>query len=291
MEGLVCVIVVNYNKRAYSELCLTSLLQTAYEPMRIIAVDNGSTDGTVELLRDFRETCAVAGVEYQLILNDGNIGAPAARNQGITRSAGSDYVAFVDNDVAVRDVRWLRTLRAVLDEADDIGICGPKLLYPFEPYRIEFAGCAVSPTGRVQYRGRGAPRDAPEFNERREVQCLISAVWLMKTGLVREIGVMDELFSPAQYEDIDYCYRARAAGYRVLYEPATEMYHFENVTTDGSSDINFKYVTMRNAVAFKRRWRHMFATEGGPPDREMKWLPLETRPIERTGVPPLIGCR
>jgi GT2 family glycosyltransferase len=290
MEGLVTVIVVNYNKRAYSELCLTSLLKTAYEPFRIIAVDNGSTDGTVELLRELRGAYEAAGVDYHLVLNDANIGAPAARNQGIWRSAGSDYIAFLDNDVAVRDVQWLRKLRAVLDEAPDIGICGPKLLYPFEPYRIEFAGCEVSPTGRVQYRGRGAPRDAPEFNERREVQCLISAVWLMKTELVQKIGFMDELFSPAQYEDIDYCYRARQAGYRVLYEPAAEMYHFENVTTDGSADINFKYIIMRNAVAFKRRWRRMFATEGGPSDRELRWLPIKTRTIEETGVPPIIGC-
>ena len=288
MEGLVSVIIVNYNKQPYSELCITSLLKTAYEPLEIIAVDNGSTDRTVELLHELRNTCAAAGVPYEVILNDSNIGAPAARNQGMER-AGGEYIAFLDNDVAVRDVRWLGKLRAVLDEADDMGICGPKLLFPFEPYCIECAGCDVSPTGRVHYRGRGAPRDAPEFNERREVQCLISAAWLMKAELVDEIGLMDELFSPAQYEDIDYCYRARQAGYRVMYEPAAEMYHFENVTTDGSTDVNFRYVTMRNAVAFKRRWRHVFATEGGPPDRELEWVPLRTRAIEQTGVPPVVG--
>ncbi|MGD8239190.1 MAG: glycosyltransferase family 2 protein [Armatimonadota bacterium] len=289
MDGLVSVIIVNYNKRSYSELCVSSLLKTAYEPLEIIAIDNGSTDGTGALLQDLGDACAAAGASYEVILNDSNVGAPAARNQGMAQARG-DYIAFLDNDVAVRDVQWLRKLRAALEEADENGICGPKLLFPFEPYHIEFAGCDVSPTGRVHYRGRGAARDAPEFNERREVQCLISAAWLMKAKLIDEIGLMDELFSPAQYEDIDYCYRARHAGYRVLYEPAAEMYHFENVTTDGSADVAFRQVTMRNAVAFKRRWRHVFATEGGPPDRELEWAPLETRPIEQTGVPPLIGA-
>jgi len=288
MGDLVSAIIVNYNKRPYSELCLTGLLHTAYEPLEIIAVDNGSTDGTAEMLQEQRDACAAAGVDYELILNDANVGAPAARNQAMARARG-DYIAFLDNDVAMRDVQWLRRLRAVLDEADDIGICGPKLVFPFEPYLIECAGCDVSPSGRVHYRGRGAPRDAPEFNERRDVQCLISAAWLMKAKLVEQIGFMDELFSPAQYEDIDYCYRARQAGHRIVYEPAAELYHFENVTTDASPDINFRYITMRNAVAFKRRWRHVFSTEGGPPDQELEWKPIETRSIERTGVPPLIG--
>jgi GT2 family glycosyltransferase len=288
MGDLVSAIIVNYDKRPYSELCVTSLLKTAYEPLEIIVVDNGSTDGTVELLEELRDACSAAGVRYEVILNDTNIGAPAARNQGMERADG-DYIAFLDNDIAVRDVQWLTKLRAALDEAHDIGICGPKLLFPFEPYRIEFAGCEVSPTGRVHYRGRGAPSDAAEFNERREVQCLISAAWLMKAQLVDEIGLMDELFSPAQYEDIDYCYRARDAGYRILYQPLAELYHFENVTTDGSVDVKFRRITMRNAVAFKRRWRHVFSTEGGPPDSELDWLQLETRPIEQTGIPPVVG--
>ena len=84
-------------------------------------------------------------------------------------------------------------------------------------------------------------------------------------------GAFDEAFNPVQYEDIDLCYRARAAGFKLLYEPAVEMYHFENVTTEGSGDLNFKYLTIKNGLLFKRRWQHMFAHEDGPSDASIVW--------------------
>ncbi len=284
--SLVSVIIVNYNKRPYTELCLRSVLQTEYEPFEIIAIDNGSADGTVEALQQIQGECGERDVRCELILNDSNVGACTGRNQGMEIAEG-DYIAFMDNDVAVRGPKWMGKLRGALDEADDIGICGPKLVFPFEPYDIQFAGCEVSPNGRIKYRGRGAAYDDPEFNQRREVQCLISATWLMKARLVGEIGVLDEVFNPAQYEDLDYCYRAREAGYRIVYEPAAELYHFESVTTDGSVDLNYRYITIKNGLEFKRRWQHMFSQENGPADTECQWAALETRPLEITGQPPI----
>ena len=97
-----------------------------------------------------------------------------------------------------------------------------------------------------------------------------------------------EVFNPAQFEDFDFCYRAREAGWTVLYDPVAEMYHFESVTTDNSPDVNYKYVTIRNGMEFKRRWRHVFEHEDGPPDGECRWQTLETRPIEQTGIPSII---
>lgn len=287
INHLVSLIIVNCNKRAYTEVCLSSLLRSTYEPVEFIAIDNGSTDGTVEWLEQFRGECGEQGIRCEVIANGANVGACTARNQGMEVADG-EYIAFLDNDAAVRTADWIERLRGALDESAENAICGPKLVFPFEPYAIECAGVDISPTGRPRYRGRGAPCDSPEFNVRREVQALISAVWLMKAKLVREIGVLDEAFNPAQYEDLDYCYRAREAGQRVLYEPAAEMYHFENVTTDGSAGVNFRYVTIKNGMEFKRRWRHMFSQEGGPPDRETQWQPLETRPLEVTGVPPVV---
>ena len=110
----------------------------------------------------------------------------------------------------------------------------------------------------------------------------------MKRSVYDEIGSLDEVFNPAQYEDFDFCYRAREAGWEVWYDPAAEMYHFENTTTAGSADLNFRYVTIRNGLEFKRRWQHRFSAEGGPPDEECRWQELETRTIERTGVPPMV---
>lgn len=281
------LIVVSYNKKPYTELCLRGQLDCQPPPGQIVVVDNGSTDGSVAMLETLQTEARACGVEFELIRNEGNVGACTARNQGLEVAAG-DFIGFMDNDVAVRHRGWLAGLRQVLIDDIGVGIVGPKLVYPFEPYNIECAGVAISPTGRVQYRGRGRAIDTPEYNLQAEVQCLISACWLMRREVVEQVGNLDEAFNPAQFEDFDLCYRARAGGWRVLYEPSVELYHFENVTTDGSPDVKFKYVTMKNWALFKKRWQGMFQVEGGPPDSECQWEPLETRPLERTGIPPVL---
>jgi O-antigen biosynthesis protein len=284
----VAVLVVHHNKLAYSRLCLESLLQSRPLPAQVVAVDNGSTDGTAEYLRDeFPRLAEGAGVALSLVANEGNAGACTARNQGLERVA-QPLVAFCDNDLVVRSRGWLAALQDALEAAPGNGVVGPRLVYPFEPYDIECAGVAISPGGRVQYRGRGRARLEPEFDRPCEVQCLISACWLMRREVTDQLGGLDEVFNPAQFEDFDLCYRARAAGWRVLYEPRAEMYHFENVTTDGSAAMPFRKTTIRNGLEFKRRWRGMFEGEGGPPDEHCQWARLETRPLELTGVPPVV---
>lgn len=282
------LIVVNYNKAPYTRACLESVLAAEPVPTQIVAIDNGSTDGTREYLEEcFPELAEKQGVSFELITNPENIGACTARNQGLERAEGR-YIAFLDNDVLVRTQRWLAGLIETLEMSEDVGIVGPKLVYPFPPYRIQEAGVAFSPNGRVRYLGRGEPRDSADFNVRREVQALISACWVMKRMVPDQIGGLDEVFNPAQFEDFDFCYRARSRGWKVLYEPAVEMYHFESVTTDGSPDVNYRYITVKNGMEFKRRWQAMLREEKGATESECQWVKLETRPIEQTGIPPMI---
>ncbi|MCE5217132.1 glycosyltransferase family 2 protein [bacterium] len=288
MHAPISVIIVHHNKLPYSRLCLESLLASDPLPTQILCIDNGSTDGTREYLGEqFPSLAAERGLRYELVANDSNVGACTARNQGLER-AGEPLVAFCDNDLVTRSRNWLGTLQESLSQEAKNGIVGPKLVYPFEPYNIECAGAAISRTGRVQYRGRGAAIDTPAFNVDCEVQCLISACWLMKREITEALGGLDEVFNPAQFEDFDLCYRAREQGWRVLYTPRAEMYHFENTTTARSGGMAFKRTTIRNGLEFKRRWRHRFEQEDGPADEDCKWADLETRPLEATGVPPLL---
>jgi hypothetical protein len=271
---LVSVIVLNYDKRQYTDKCLRSVVETTHRPLEVVLVDNGSTDGSVEMIPEWRQALEASGVGLKVHLNEENVGAPGGRNQGMKLAEG-DYVAWMDNDVIVKDRDWVDQLRARLDADEDLGIVSPKLLFPPPDERIEFAGCAVTPRGRVVYVGRGLGKDDPEVNVERDTQCLISACVLLPRRAIEAAGEMDEAFFPVQYEDIDYCYRLKSLGFRCRIVPSVEMYHYEHITTDGSEDIKFLEVTTKNGLLFRRRWRHVFENEGGPPDDAYRWENLD----------------
>jgi O-antigen biosynthesis protein len=279
---MISLVIPSLDKLTYTQRCLDSLLQSEGEAFEFIIVDNGSTDGTAEYLLAFRQRATAQGVPTTVLFNDGNVGAPTARNQAIALAHGSE-LAFLDNDIVLRDRGWLVRLKATLYADARTAMVIPKLLFPFAPYAIEHAGIAISPSGAVGYLGRGAERDDPNFNERRELQGAASACIMVRRSVLDEIGGFDEIFNPVQFEDLDLEYRAREQGYRLMYEPSVEMYHFENVTTDNSVRINFKYQTIKNGLEFKKRWRHMFEQEAGPADDTLRWADLPRRRIEEIG--------
>lgn len=271
------VIVLHHNKAAYSRACLESLLRCTARPLQVVNVDNGSQDGTAELLLEWTVRAEGLGISVLTLTFATNIGAVRGRNEALAVANGQ-YLAFLDNDTLQITPDWLEQLATVIEERPGCGIAVPRLLFPWEPFAVECCGSAVSPTGRIAYLDRGAPRlprAAP-----REIQCAISAAWLMTRGMVDQIGLLDEAFSPVQYEDLDYCYRARAAGYSVWTAPHVELFHFEHTTTAGSDDINFKYVTTKNGILFKKRYLNNFQAENGCSEAEAAWQILPKHTID-----------
>ena len=278
MNELISVVTLTHNKLEYTSLCLTSLLATNYSPWELVVVDNGSTDGTREWLESFAQTAKDAGVTLKTVLNDDNIGCSTARNAG-GEAASAGKIVFMDNDVGLRSTDWLSILSDQLDDDERNAVVGPKIVYPFEPYDIQCAGVAISPSGRVQFRGRGSSRLTAEFTEAKEMQCLISACFMVRRAAFEEANGFDADFNPVEYEDFDLCYRIRSNGYRILYEPSVEMYHFESVTTNGTPSLPNTYIIIKHGLKFKKRWRHMFENENGPPDSETKWLKMPARKL------------
>lgn len=287
VNDLVSVIILTHNKLEYTRICLPSLLATDYAPWELIVVDNGSTDGTQEWLHSFSKTTAEKGVSLRVIMNDHNIGCSTARNMGAQAANGSKLV-FLDNDVALRSSRWIKIFIERLGSDPKNVVIGPKLVYPFEPYDIQCAGVGISRTGRVQFRGRGFPRDDRHFDFATEVQCLISACIMLKRTPFEEAGGFDEAFNPVEYEDFDLCYKMRKKGGKALYEHSVEMYHFESVTTDGTPSLPNRYLIIKHGLLFKKRWRHIFEKENGPSDSETKWAQIPVRGIEELKGLPLI---
>jgi GT2 family glycosyltransferase len=268
------VVVLAYNKWRYTRMCLESLITSLGADFEVLVTDNGSTDETPEELPRMVERFRKIGVELRLDRNETNVGCSTARNAATERARGKTVV-WMDNDIMVGDAEWIPKLRARLDARPRARLAGPMLVYPFDPPTIQCAGCAVSPTGRVQFRGRGEPASAPEFNEETPVQALISAVMMFDRALVDEIGGLDEAFNPVQFEDIDFSYRARSRGYDALYVPSVRMVHWESATTQGSAALVNPYLVAKHGLLFKRRWHHMFEIEGGPPDSECEWREIE----------------
>ena len=282
-NNMISIVIPSFNKLYYTRRCLESLLHTTDVEYELIIVDNGSSDGTPEYLLEFRKTTAAQGVGCTFILNDHNVGACTARNQGIAVCHGSE-VAFLDNDIVLRDRGWLTRLHATLYADERTAMVIPKLLFPFAPYAIEHAGIAIAPTGSVGYLGRGANRLTEEFTRPYELQGAASACILVRKSVLDEVGGFDEIFNPVQFEDLDLMYRMKAKGYTLRYDPTVEMYHFENVTTDESPQINFKYQTIKNGLEFKRRWRQTFEKENGPAPETLRWAELPRKRIEEIGL-------
>jgi GT2 family glycosyltransferase len=277
---MISVVTLTHNKLDCTRRCLPSLLQSAGAPWELIVVDNGSTDGTPAWVSGkLTDTARAKGVPVRLIRNDGNVGCSTARNQGAAAASGSRLV-FIDNDVALRSRRWLVLLGATFEANPSVGVVGPKLVYPLPPHLIQCAGVGISRTGRVLFRGRGEEREDPRFNHKQDVQCLISACFMVRRDAFEKAGGFDEAFNPVEFEDFDLCYRIRSQGHRVVFDPAVEMYHFESVTTAGTPTLPNTGLIIRHGLLFKQRWQAMFENEQGPPDKETPWRRLRIGRLE-----------
>lgn len=271
------LVILHHNKAQYSSVCLESVLLCSARPLQVINVNNGSKDDTAAVLQSFAVEAEKRGIEVRTLSYNTNIGAVAGRNEALNVATGT-YVAFLDNDTILGQSDWLERLAARLESTPNCAVVAPKLLFPWAPFEIECCGCAVSPRGKIRYLGRGEQRGSA--NEAVEIQCAISAAWLMRRDLVERIGNLDDVYSPVQYEDLDFCYRARAQGLSIWTAPEVEIYHFEHTTTAGSDDINFKYVTAKNGVEFKKRWGSTFSVENATTEEDASWQTLPKKSIE-----------
>ncbi|NOY79384.1 MAG: glycosyltransferase [Kiritimatiellaeota bacterium] len=251
------LVMLAHNGHAFTRTCLESLLRAGDMPGEFFLIDNGSTDATPDLIAEFAPRFEDAGVRFVTWRNEQNKGCSQARNEAWERAAGR-YVVFMDNDTAACTRNWLSLLAKSLDDAPEAALAGPKLIYPFRPHPIQCAGVSFNRLGRVAFRGRGRPRHTPQFSFRRSVPALISACWIMRNDLRHTIGMLDRLFHPVQYEDLDLCLRARRAGFDVLYNPTVEMYHFEGITTAAVGATEYRRNIARNSARFRERWHEVF---------------------------------
>lgn len=211
----VSIIIVNWNGKYLLKNCLNSIKDwTSYFNYDVIVIDNGSADGSVEMLR--KEFPLV-----KLVINKENVGFAKANNQGIRRalSNDADYVLLLNNDTKVIHCDWLENMVRVAEADSKNGIVGCKLIFPNG--EIQHAGGYVNIKGSHHY---------TEGDKIKEVDYVTGAAFLIKREVIEKIGFFDEGFSPLYAEEVDYCIRAKRSGYKVIYSPKTVIVHYTGAT-------------------------------------------------------------
>ncbi len=217
---LVSIVIPNWNGRKFLATCLDSLLAQTYENIEIIVVDNGSADGSIELLRSNYP-------QVQLIALTTNTGFSFAVNRGIEASSG-DFIALINNDTRA-DKEWLEKMVRALIEHSEIGSVACKMLSLDNPKLIDGAGDGLRRGGLPGRIGHGQT-DVGQFNRQRYVLGACGGAVLYRKAMLLDIGLFDEDFF-AYLEDVDLALRAQSAGYKCLYIPDAIMYHVGCGTT------------------------------------------------------------
>ena len=273
MHEPVTIVMLAHNGAAFTRHALESILGASCLPSEMFLVDNCSEDGTPALIEEYAPRFEEAGIRFQTWRNAANLGCSLARNEA-WKKATQKYTVLMDNDAAVCTADWLTRLRERLDSNQRLAILGPKIIYPFLPHKIQCAGVAISRLGRIAFRGRGADRNAPQYQDYWPAWALISACWMMRTDLRDTVGMLDELFHPVQYEDLDLCVRTRLAGWEVACDPTIEMYHFEGITTASFGQAEYSVNIARNSLKFRQRYHALFKTLPEMlPAEDYRWLP------------------
>jgi len=246
------VVVVNWNGLTDTMACLVSLEAATPGPARVVVVDNGSTDGSVEALRRWQAERPKAPA-LTLIASPSNRGFSGANNLGLARLAADpaiDHFLLLNNDATVEPAFFAELARA-LAMAPDAGIMGPTIYVTggADAGQVWYAGGAFVPLrALVVHRLAVPPGAAPVATE-----FVTGCAMLISRRAWETLGPLPECYF-IYLEDAEYCFRARAAGLPVLYAPAAVAYHAVGASVRRRvSSPQVEYWKARHRALFVRR--------------------------------------
>ena len=218
------IIILTYNNLIYNHICLDSIRKyTTENTYEIIVVDNNSTDGTREWLKEQKD--------IKLILNDENVGFPKGCNIGIAASEKENDILFLNNDTIVTP-RWLDNLKTCLYSDDKIGAAASitnncsnyqAISVPYSDIKDMIAFADANNISK------------PEKWE--EKTRLVAFCMFIKRDVINKIGILDERFTPGNFEDDDLCMRIIESGYKLMVCNDSFIHHFGSASFN--KDINY----------------------------------------------------
>lgn len=225
------VVILNYNGEEHLRRFLPSVVKNS-DGADVIVADNGSTDGSVELLRREFDTVKVIQLGQ-------NYGFAEGYNRALAHLDEYDYYVLLNSDVQTPE-GWLNPLVQCLAADASVAAVGPKILSVAEPDSFEYAGAAggfIDYLGYPFCRGRilsTLERDNGQYNNSREVFWVSGAAFCVRRSAYRALGGFCGDFF-AHMEEIDLCWRMQLAGWKVVVEPKSRVYHLGGGTLESSS--------------------------------------------------------
>jgi GT2 family glycosyltransferase len=222
MSPKVCCVILTWNDIENLLECLESISRLTYPNLEIIVSDNGSTDGTAERLKqDFPKVTVLENKRNLFWAGGNNVGIEYA----LSRNA--DYIFLLNNDIII-DPELVSELVKIGESDPNIGMLGPKIYYydhdQTQERRIWYASARIS-----LWRGTAAhigirAIDKGQYDEIRPTDYVTGCALMVKRKVIEDIGLIDPSYI-AYGEDMDLCFRARKAGYKLMYVPTAVLWH------------------------------------------------------------------
>jgi GT2 family glycosyltransferase len=250
----VSIIILNWNGLSDTIECLESLKKINYSNYNVVLIDNGSSGNDAQVLKQ------KYGDYIFLIENDKNYGYTGGVNIGIKYTLSnlqSDYILLLNNDTVV-DPEFLIKMVEVLESDKSIGITGPIVYYYDDPGHIQTMGERLKITTWDIFCIGSKDIDFNTIIDQCEVD-FFTCCFLVRIEVVKKIGLLNEDYF-CYWEDIDYCMRAKEAGYKVVCSPHSRIWHkmrmkkklLDKPLTDDKRGASVNYYVYRNAIIFIR---------------------------------------
>lgn len=227
MPEEVAIIIPTYNAVHHLRRCVQTLKARTQAPYKLYIADDCSPESS---LQDYLDEC-VAYSRATILRSRTRLGFGGINNWAVKRVSKTANLLLLNSDIEPLP-GWLAPMIEEL-EHPKVGVVGARLLYPDtkeEPWRltIQHAGVARTDLGYPYHMFRGQLANYPPANKRRSINAVTAACVLIRRTLWDQLGGFDPIFVGGQFEDIDFCWRARKEGWKVIYQPKATLYHYEH---------------------------------------------------------------
>lgn len=235
----VCIVILNWNGWQDTVECVESCRNLSSPNIRILVVDNGSTDGSESYLRE-------RFPDIELVQTGKNLGFTGGNNIGIQHALNdkADYIILLNNDTIV-DREFVTEMATIAETDPSIGMLCPKMYFYDRPDTLWYAGASFHPwLGWGRHRGYNA-RDIGQFDTVEETERPSGCALMVSSALCGKIGLLrDEYF--CYCEDIDWGMRARNGNFKIVYVPTSKIWHKVSRSSGGSGTGISLYYFVRN---------------------------------------------